>query len=212
MNKENEKEIEFDNIDEFKSSDITVIEGTSIILNILFKLCIKSIVSFNKDVLYIDGHNTFDPYIIQRMIKPLRVDQKDILSRIHIVRAFTEYQMEDIIKGLENKIKETNAGVLIVSYMTSVFYNYYENRPNRSRKKLLDSLIKHIRLMTTSSKLITVITSYGDFCFEDKMLASRADRVINIEKINKVVTIVDNGIVLKQVQVSNGQTRFSDFV
>lgn len=208
MNKEN-KIIELD-IDKFKPSNITIIEGSTIVNGILFKLCIDSIISLNKDVLYIDGYNTFNPYIIQRMIKPLRVDQRKILSRIHIARAFTEYQMETLIKGLNTAIKEWNAGVLIISYLPNLFYNSNNNQ-NKNSKKLLESSIKQLRSITTSFNIITVVTSFGDFCFEDRLLASKADRVINIKKTKNIIRIIDDGKVSEHVPVVSGQTRFNDF-
>lgn len=211
MSKDEEK-IEF-SITEFKPSYITVIEGSSIVLNILFRICVDSIISLNKDVLYIDGYNTFDPYVIQRMIKPLRIDQRNILSRIHIARAFTEYQMETLIKGLNTAIKEWNAGVLIISYLPNLFYshNSSNNNSNKNSKKLLESSIKHLKSITTSSNMITVITSFGDFCLEDKLLASKADRIIHIKKTKNIIRIIDDGKVSEHVPMTSGQTRFSDF-
>ncbi len=201
--------IEF-GIEEFEPSHITVIEGSSIVLSILFRLCVDSIISLNRDVLYIDGYNTFDPYIIQRMVKPLRIDQRKILSRIHIARAFTEYQMETLIRGLNATIKEWNAGVLIISYLPNLFYRS-KNNPNKYSKKLFESSIEQLRFTTTSSNVITVITSFGDFCFEDKLLASKADRIIHIKKTKNIIRIVDDGNVSEHVPVVSGQTRFSDF-
>lgn len=209
MSKEYEEKIEF-NIAEFKPSCITVIEGSSIVLNILFRLCIHSIISLNKDVLYIDGWNTFNPYIIQRMIKPLRIDQRKILSRIHIARAFTEYQMETLIKGLNTTIKEWNAGVLIISYLPNLFYSS-NNNLNKNSKRLLELSIKHLRSITTSSNTITVITSFGHSCFEDKLVASKSDRVVHIEKTKNIIRIIDDGKLSELVPVASGQTRFSDF-
>jgi hypothetical protein len=144
------------------------------------------------------------------MIKPLRVDQRKILSRIHIVRAFTEYQMETLIKGLDTAIREWNAGVLIISYLPNLFYSP-NNNSNKNSKKLLESSIKHLKSITKSSNMITVITSFGDFCFEDKLLASKADRVIHIKKTKNIIRIIDDGKVSEHTPVASGQTRFSDF-
>src|SRR3990167_4147821 len=136
MNKDHDEEKTEFILTDFKPSCITVIEG-SVLHNIFFRICIDSVISFNRDVLYIDGWNTFNPYIIQRMIKPLRIDQRKILSRIHIARAFTEYQMETLIKGLNTTIKEWNAGVLIISYLPNLFYSS-NNNLNKNSKRLLE--------------------------------------------------------------------------
>ena len=209
MNKDHDEEKTEFILTDFKPSCITVIEG-SVLHNILFRICIDSVISFNRDVLYIDGWNTFNPYIIQRMIKPLRIDQRKILSRIHIARAFTEYQMGALIKGLDNVIKEWNAGVLIISYLPNLFY--VSNNNNTNSQKLLESSIRYLRSITTSANIITVITSFGrNSCFEDRLLSSKADRVIHIEKTKNIIRIIDNGHVSEHVPVPSGQMRFSDF-
>ncbi len=203
-------------IKKFKSSSITVIEGSSdYTLEILFRLTVDSIILLDKDTLFIDCWNTFNPYDILDILKchKSNIEQRKILSRIHIVRAFTEYQLDTIIKGLNDAIKEWNPGILIISYLPTLFYNNYNER-------LLSLLIKQIKTVTTSSDIITVATNFGNF-YVDKILSSNADRVINIEKIksrkkkkkNKdIVRITEDGHIVEHVSVPSGQTRFNQFM
>ena len=105
---------------------ITVIEGHhNLTTNMLFELCVSSVMSSNKDVLFIDGNNSFDPYAISRIAKYLGADQRELLSRIHVARAFTEYQMNSLIEELYNVIEEWNPYVLTISYLSLLFSPQY---------------------------------------------------------------------------------------
>jgi|SRR3972149_633090 len=155
-------------IADFKSSSITIIHGPNT-QEILFKLLIESIINFDKDALFIDCHNSIDPYKLARITKSYRKDPKDILSRIHVSRAFTEYQMESITYSLQDAINRWNIGLLTISYMTSLFED----------KRLFEILINHIKLLTKSFDIVTIITSFGNEEF-DKSLTKNADRIIDI--------------------------------
>ena len=219
MNEENDEFY----IKKIKSSSITVIEGSfDSTLKILFQLSVDSIVELDKDALFIDCWNTFNPYNILNILKSnnikSNIEQRKILSRIHIVRAFTAYQLDILIKGLNAAIKEWNPAILIISYLPNLFYD-----DDKNGEKLFDSLIKHVKSVTISSGIITVVTSFGNH-YEDKLLALNSDRIINIEQIknrkrkgrklkNKdIVRIIDDGRVTEHVSVPSGQTRFSEFM
>ena len=216
----NEEYSEF-HIKEFKSSSITVIEGSfDSTLKILFRLSVDSIIVLDKDTLFIDCWNTFNPYDVLNTLKSYNIksniEQRKILSRIHIVRAFTDYQLDTLIKGLNVAIKEWSPSILIISYLPNLFYN------EKNKEKLFDSSIKHLKSVTVSYDIITVVTSFGNY-YEDKLLSSKADRVINIEetksrkrkgmkiKSKNVVRIIDDGNITEHVSVPSGQTRFSQF-
>jgi hypothetical protein len=180
---------------------ITVIEGSpSLVMNILFDLCISSVISYDKDILFIDGRNSFDPYVILKMAKSLEIDQRKLLSRIHIARAFTEYQMESLIEELNNAVDKWNPYVLIISYLSSLFSD--------SDIKLFSSIIDHLIYLTNSSCMITVISSHGETkC--DKLLASKADKIITIKRIDNIIRINDNGNIYDNVHLPRGQMRLS---
>lgn len=212
--------MEMINADDFKSSSVTVIEGPiEYTLQILFRLCVDSIIKLNKDSLFIDCRNTFNPYEIMKILKEddirSNIEQRKVLSRMHIVRAFTEYQLESIVSELNNVIARYDPSILIISYMPELFRN--------NNYRLFNSLMKQLISTTISSDIITVITSFGS-SHEDKFLASKADRVINIEKIKSkrgkkgrkvkkkdIIKIVDNGKVSEMVPTPDGQTRFDQF-
>lgn len=191
------------------SEGITVIEGPhNLTTNMLFELCVSSVISSDKDVLFIDGRNSFDPYAILRIAKYLGADQGDLLSRIHIARAFTEYQMNSLIEELYNVIEQEqwNPCILAISYLSSLFSD--------SDIRMFKSILEHLRSLTNSSCKITIVTSYGKTnC--DKLLASKADRLISIKRLDdktiskcnrlKHIRIIDDGNVYEYVPLPRGQ-------
>jgi hypothetical protein len=89
----------------FKPSCITVVEGSSsIVPEVLFRLCVSSAVS-GRDALFVDGWNSFNPYALSKMAKSVGEEPRKVLSRIHVARAFTEYQMDALINGLPEAVE-----------------------------------------------------------------------------------------------------------
>lgn len=191
---------------DFKPSSITVIEGSSgLVPDVLFRLCAASVVSFDRDSMFVDGGNSFNPYALSRIAKSMGAEPRKVLSRIHVARAFTEYQMEALIQGLQEALARWNPGILAISYFPSLF-----SGPDGMR--LFEPLLEHLKLLTASSSIITAVTSFGGQWHGDRLLASKADRVIRVEQPSKkLIRLFDNGHVFEYMPVPPGQMRFTDF-
>jgi Rad51 len=191
---------------DFKPSRITVIEGSSsLVPDVLFSLCAASVVSLDRDALFVDGGNSFNPYSVSRITKSFGAEPRKVLSCIHVARAFTEYQMDALIHGVQDAVEKWNPAVLVISYLPSLF-------SGSDGMRLFEPLLEDLRMLTASSDVITAITSSGGQSHEDRLLASRADRVIRIEQPSKkLIRIIDNGQVFEYLPVPPGQMRFTDF-
>lgn len=188
----------------FEPSSMTVIEGSSgMVPQMIFRLCAASAAS-GREAMFVDGWNSFDPYAVSRMIKSFRGD-RTALSRIHVARAFTEYQMEALIGGLEDALARWKPSVLAVSYLPSLF-------SGKDGQRLFEPVLTRLCSLTASYRLVTVITSFGGSWYGDRLLSSCASRVIRIEQpYKKCIRIIDNGHMFEYVPVPPGQTRFTDF-
>jgi hypothetical protein len=191
----------------FKPSCITVVEGSSgMVPDVLFRLCVASVVDSDREAVFIDGWNSFNPYTLSRIAKSYGKEPRKVLSRIHVARAFTEYQMDALIHGLQEAIEQWTPAVLAISYLPSLF-------SGSDGKRLFEPLIEHLKSLTNSSGIITAITSFGGSWYGDKLLASKADRVIRIEQPSKkLVRIFDDGYVTDYMPVPPGQTRLTEFI
>ncbi len=171
--------------------------------HVLFRLCAASAAS-GRDVVFVDGWNSFDPYAMSRIVKSSGGD-RTALSRIHVARAFTEYQMDALVGDLEEAFTRWKPSVLAVSYLPSLF-------SGKDGQRLFEPVLKRLLLLTASFGVITAITSFGGTWYGDRLLAASASRVIRVEQPSKKrIRIIDGGHVFEHVPVPPGQTRFTDF-
>jgi hypothetical protein len=192
----------------FKPSCITVIEGSSsMVPEVLYRLCAASVISFDKDAIFVDGWNSFNPYAVSKAARSLGAPSKKVLSRIHVARAFTEYQMDALLReALYEAVESWNPAVLAISYLPSLFSSF-------DGRRLFEPVLERIKSLTASSGIITAITSFGGSWYGDRLLAAKADRVVRIEQASKkLIKIIDNGRVFEYMPVPPGQMRFTDFM
>ncbi len=184
---------------------MTVIEGSSsIVPDVLFRLCVSSAVS-GRNALFVDGWNNFNPYALSKIAKSFGAEPRKVLSRIHVARAFTEYQMDALIHGLPEAVGQWNPFVVTISCLPSLF-------SGSDGRRLFEPLLERLKLLTASAGIVTAVTSFGGAWYGDRLLASRADRVIRIEQPSKkLIRITDDGYVSEYMPVPPGQMRFDDF-
>jgi len=189
----------------FKPSSITVLEGTSALVpDTLFNLCARSAVT-GHDVILVDGANSFNLYAISRAVKFMGFEPKSALSRIHVARAFTEYQMDAIINGLHEAIIRWDPQLVAVLYLSNLF-------STQDGKRLFSSILKSLKDVTQSLNIITVVTSFGGIWWGDLLVAGNADRVIRFDEKKDHVKIQDGKKFFEHVNVPPGQTRFNDYI
>jgi len=94
------------------------------------------------DTIMIDTENTFRPERIIQMAESKGLDPKDVLSRIHVARAFnSNHQMLLVEKAMEIA-KEFRVGLLIVDSLTAHFRSEYVGRGALAERQQL--LNKHM--------------------------------------------------------------------
>jgi hypothetical protein len=185
-----------------------MIEGSSgMVPEVLYQLCAASVLSLDRDAIFVDGWNSFNPYDLSKVAKSSGAEPRKVLSRIHVARAFTEYQMDALLgESLCEAIECWNPAVLAVSYLPSLFSGV-------DGRRLFEPILERIKSLTASSSIITVITSFGGSWYGDRLLAVKANRVVRIEHPSKkLIKIIDNGRVFEYMPMPPGQTRFTDFM
>jgi len=119
------------NVDElfpgFAPGDFAVIYGSPSIEYLSSLVCVRAqlpveVGGLNTNVLFIDNGNTFNRHQVTRLLQRCHLDLKQALSRIHITRACTAYQLTSLImEHLKNNVNEFNAKVIIISDIISLF-------------------------------------------------------------------------------------------
>jgi len=96
-------------------------------------------------VLYLDGANAFDPFVISRMARMHRVQPRTLLASIHVARAFTCHQMERLVSDcLVAALSSYQARVVVLSGPLETFYDeaVSSDEVTRLLKRMITSLQK----------------------------------------------------------------------
>ncbi len=75
-------------------------------------------------VVFLDGANSFDPFLISKIARRAGLAPEQLLSRIHISRAFTCHQMQAlVVERLSDAFRKFGTNVAIVSGLLDTFYD-----------------------------------------------------------------------------------------
>ena len=96
----------------------------------------------NGDVVMIDTENTFRPERIAQMAEALDMDTKDVLSRIHVARAFNSHHQMLLTDKARDIADEHDVKLLIVDSLTSHFRAEYIGRATLADRQ--QKLNKHM--------------------------------------------------------------------
>jgi len=97
-------------------------------------------------VVYLDGANTFDPFVIGRLARARRQTPRKILSLVHVARAFTCHQMERLVSDcLEEALVRYQARIAVVSGLFETFYD--EAVPSQEVARLASRMMQSLHRM-----------------------------------------------------------------
>jgi len=126
--------------------------------SLLHLLCVRAISEFDEEVVWIDGGNAVDPYGISSICKRLRLDKRDILSRVNISRAFTAYQLVTLIdEKLQEQVERSAPALVIVSSITEMFLD--KDMKWMESHQLLRRCLERVAKITKEHETISIITN-----------------------------------------------------
>ncbi|UCE81388.1 MAG: hypothetical protein JSV94_02950 [Methanobacteriota archaeon] len=126
---------------------------------LLHILCVRALAEFEEEVVWIDGGNAIDPYILSALCKRHGLDRHEVLSMVNIARAFTAYQLASLVDGLlHEKVGESAPSLIIISSISDMFMDR-DLRRSESHQ-LLRGCANEVERVTKESEAITVVTSH----------------------------------------------------
>ena len=163
---------------------------------ILERICVRAQLphrygGLDTNVLFIDGANSSDLYLCVSFAQQYGLDVKKTLSRIITSRAFTVYQLANIItQQLQNAIVRYDSKIVIIS---NLLY-FFTNDPHLNPKEIEDILKQLIKSLKKIQDCL-VIVSLGFPTKYDKIVLDLFSRVIKINPSYNTlsVSINDNG-------------------
>jgi hypothetical protein len=100
-----------------------------------------------------DGGNRFDGYFVARLARRLTPQPRQALSKMHLSRAFTCFQLAELIEHTPaREIGEPHGGPLFVLDLLSTFYD--ESVPLRDVERLLGVVITHLKRLAVVGPVV----------------------------------------------------------
>jgi hypothetical protein len=104
-------------------------------------------------VLYLDGANAFDPYLLARLAREAGRAPAALLARLRLSRAFTCHQLETlIVERLPAAIARYRPGLVVVSGWSHLFHD--EHVPAREALRLFQHTARCLHDLAASGQSI----------------------------------------------------------
>ena len=203
----------------FKSSSVNFIDSASkFLFDFTSLLCVQEIMRHDLPVVFLDGGNSINPFVLANLAKRFGVDREHMLSRVHISRPFTAYQMSTLIgERLEDRIQESGAGVLVVSCFPAPYLD--EDLWWPEALELVRHGFSTVKELTERWNTITLITNYKLSNMYRRsalrrLLYTEPDKVVRFENGVRCLRVVlpREERWMNYVPVAHNQTTLAEYV
>jgi hypothetical protein len=164
--------------------------------------CLTVMAAEGHKVKVFDGGNRFDGYFIARLARRLSSDPYAVLERIRLSRAFTCFQLAQLIESAPaisagSDSDEGTYSVLFVLDLLSTFYD--ESVALRDVERLLTTTVTHLKRLASAGPVI---------------VGAREPRVLVKERwtlLDQLQVAADNAWLLRSPDVSSSTTQLNMF-
>jgi len=142
-------------------------------------------------VVFVDGGNSFNPYFIGEIARGYGLDPREVLSSIHVSRAFTAYQLSALVlERLEPFISTKGAGLVLVSDVASLFLD--RDIPKTEAKELFLKVCAKLSDIAEKRKWIVLATYRQPYrsklgMFVEAALFGRSNVLIRLERRGNIM-------------------------
>ncbi len=150
----------------FKLGDFAVLYGHIFCRTLIFRLCAICQLSsekggFDSPVVYVDGGNTFNPYVISAVAREFGLTPKSALERVFVSRAFTAYQLSALVlETLEDAVKYFRSKLVVVSEIINLFLD--RDVPKREAIEIFNQMMLYLADLAIRRKIIVIATCFND--------------------------------------------------
>jgi len=144
-------------------------------------------------VVYLDGANAFDPFVVSRVARGHGVRPQKLLTAIHVARAFTCHQMERLISDcLASALARYQARVAILSGPLDSFYD--EAVPAEEATRLLRRMIPALHKLSARGTRVLCLCPNNSPQHQGRygllmQLQAAATRRIRVEEMDGMVRL-----------------------
>jgi hypothetical protein len=183
----------------FQRGEFAILVGRPLCTMLSFLLSVRCQLPFKKGglnsrVVYVDSGNTFDLYAVSAIAQEYGLDPKSVLEKILVSRAFTAYQLTELVfEKLEAASKRYRSKLVVISDITGLFLDH--DVPKIEGRDLFLKMTQQL-LDLASSRRAVVVASYfpRSYCsknlFLESVLLARANAVIRFQKSRAAFKVV----------------------
>ena len=115
---------------------------------------------FDGDIFYIDTEDTFRPERITQMARGHGLDPEQVLSRIHVARAYNSAHQMLLVDEIKRMSKGLNVKMIIVDSLTSHFRAEYIGRGMLAdRQQKLNRHLKDLKQLADINNALVLVTN-----------------------------------------------------
>jgi hypothetical protein len=137
----------------------------------------------HKRVLYLDGANQISPLLIARFARERGLEPAALNELIRIARAFTCFQLTELIRRVPKVLGKFSADVLIVTALPDLYFD--EDVQDRPARASFEHALEGLRELAPLHLSIAVFSDATSFKTKRhdffKKLRNQADHILNVE-------------------------------
>src|SRR5436309_12206946 len=136
-----------------------------------------------KQILYLDGANQISPLLLARFARERGVDPSRVNSLIRVARAFTCFQLTELVRRVPKTLERFSADVLIVTALPDLYFD--EDVRDREARASFEHALEALRNVAPLSLSIAVFSDATSFKTKRRdffeRLRTQADHVVKVE-------------------------------
>src|SRR3989442_13232163 len=137
----------------------------------------------NKQILYLDGANQISPLLLARFARERGVDPSNVNSLIRVARAFTCFQLTELVRRVPKNLERFSADVLIVTALPDLYFD--EDVRDREARASFEHALEGLRNVAPLSLSIAVFSDVTSFKTKRRdffqRLRNQANHVVKVE-------------------------------
>src|SRR2546430_11381318 len=136
-----------------------------------------------KQILYLGGANQISPLLLARFARERGVDPSSVNSLTRVARAFTCFQLTELVRRVPKTLERFSAEVLIVTALPDLYFD--EDVRDREARASFEHALEGLGNLAPLSLSIAVFSDATSFKTERRdffqRLRNRTDQVVKVE-------------------------------
>jgi hypothetical protein len=136
-----------------------------------------------KQILYLDGANQISPLLLARFARERGVEPSQVNGLIRVARAFTCFQLTELVRRVPKTLERFSADVLIVTALPDLYFD--EDVRDREARASFEHALEGLTNVAPLSLSIAVFSDATSFKTKRRdffqRLRKQADHVVKVE-------------------------------